>query len=136
LTPSVELIEPSEGSEIQGPKMRILGRVTLDGPPEITAGAIMKERNLEIVPFVKPITTTHLPAKKWWSQKVSILDESSGKVSGTVWIGDLQHGIGEDFRIILVIIPHGYVVPADTPYDDLPGVAVRMSNPRTVHRLS
>jgi hypothetical protein len=136
LTPQVELIEPSERAGSQGPEMQIRGRVVADESHGVAAGEIMKERNLEIVPFVKPITTTHLPSKKWWSQNVATMSGSSGEVSGSVRIGSLKYGVGEEFRIVLVIMPHGYVASTDTPYDELPAVAVGVSNMRTVCRLS
>jgi hypothetical protein len=134
-TPSVELVEPSEGAGTQVAEMRIRGRVSIEGGSRAAAAATLRDRKLEVVPFVRPLTTTHAPSEKWWSQNVATLDEASGEVSGTVRVGSQQHGAGENFRIVLLILPQGYIAKTDTRFDELPGVAVAWSNARTVCRL-
>jgi hypothetical protein len=134
-TPTIELIEPSEGAGTQGPEMRIRGRVHLEGCPDQIAVSILDDRKLEVVPFVRPIITPHSPSAKWWSQNVATISEVTGEISGTVRIGSLKSGVGEQFKVVLLILPHGFIPRTDTRYDDLPGVAVAFSNVRTVYRL-
>jgi hypothetical protein len=134
-SPSVELIEPSEGSGSQVPAMSIRGRVSIEGFPANEIGPMLKERKLEIVPFVRPMTTTHEPAKKWWSQNIAIIDEVNGGFSGSVRLGSLEYGTGEQYQIKLAILPMGYTPKTDTTFDQLPA-SVPLSNTRTVYRLS
>jgi hypothetical protein len=133
--PSVELLEPSEGAVSQVPEIKIRGRILIQELPGSAVGSILKDRGLEVVPFVRPMTTIHDPSEKWWSQNVVNIDEANGEVSGSVRIGNHQYGIGEDFRIILTILPKGYIPRTDTTFGELPAVAVALSNTRTVSRL-
>src|SRR4051794_1412178 len=135
-TPSIEITEPSEGAGTQYAEMRIRGRVSIEGGSEAAAAATLRNRKLEVVPFVRPLTTTYAPADKWWSQNVATLDEASGEVSGTVRVGSQQYGAGESFKIVLLILPQGFLPKTDTRFDELPGAAVAWSTPRTVFRLS
>jgi hypothetical protein len=135
-TPSIEIIEPSDGVGTQGSDLKIRGRVSIEGGSRATVAATLRERKLEIVPFVRPLTTTHAPSAKWWAQRVVAIDEMNGEVSGTVHIGSQKHGTGEDFKVVLLIVPQGYIVKSGTRFDDLPAVAVAWSNMITVRRLS
>src|SRR6516165_8779650 len=80
--PSVELLEPSEGAGSQYSEMRIRGRVLIQGLPGNAVVPVLKDRGLEIVPFVRPMTTAHGPSEKWWSQNVVNIDEANGDFSG------------------------------------------------------
>jgi hypothetical protein len=133
--PSVELLEPSEGAGSQVPEMKIRGRVLIQGLPGNAVGSILKDRGLKIVPFVKPMTTTHNPSAKWFTQNIADIDEANGEFWGSVRIGSQQYGVGEDFRIILTILPRGYIPKTDTTFDELPTGVVAFSDPRTVIRL-
>jgi hypothetical protein len=133
--PSVELLEPSEGAGSQVPEIKIRGRILIQGLPGNAVGSILKDRGLKMVPFVKPMTTTHGPSAKWWTQNVANIAEANGEFWGSVRIGSHQYGVGEDFRIILAILPKGYIPKTDTTFDELPTGVVAFSDPRTVSRL-
>lgn len=114
--------------------MQIRGRVLIKGLPGNKVGSILKDRGLEIVPFVRPMTATYDPAKKWYSQNVAVIDGENGKFGGSVRIGSVKYGAEEQFRIVLAILPKGYIPSTDTPFDQLP-VPVALSDTRTVIRL-
>lgn len=134
--PRVELLKPSDGDGSQDSQMEIRGRVLIQGLPGNAVASILKDRGLEIVPFVMPITTTYEPVKRWYSQNVLVIDEENGEFSGTVRIGTKdQRGSREDYRIILAILQKGYIIKSDETFRELPS-SVSLSNSRTVSRLS
>lgn len=114
--------------------MKIRGKVLIQGLTGNAVGSALKDRGLEIVPFVRPMTTTYGPSEKWWSQNVPKIDEANGEFEGSVRIGSLQYGAGEQFRIVLAILPKGYIPKADTTFDQLPST-VALSDHVTVYRL-
>jgi hypothetical protein len=134
--PSVELLEPSDGSGTQVPEIKIRGRVLIQGFPDNAVGSILKERGLKIVPFVKPMTTSYEPAARWYAQNVASIDEADGEVLGSVRIGTLQSSSGEEFRIILTILPKGLVPKTNTTFDEMPIPGfVAVSDVSTVFRI-
>jgi hypothetical protein len=136
LPPSVELLEPLEGAGSHDSVMKIRGRVFIEGLPDNAAGSILKDRDLRIVPFVMPVTTTDAQVKKWYSQDPVIVNEANGEFCGSVRIGMPEYGAREDFEIVVAILPKTYTPKrTDKPFDELPGGIVAASDPRTVSRL-
>ncbi len=136
IKPSIEIIEPSDGSGIQNSEMTIRGRLSVDDDSGVSAPSLVRERRLEVVPFVRPMTSSHEPSRRWWSQRVATINDASGEVSAVTHIGDERHGRGESFKVALAILPQGYIPQPGTILEELPAVTVALSSVRTVHRLA
>jgi hypothetical protein len=133
--PSVKLVAPSDGDGTEVPEMKIQGKVVIKGLPDNAVCSALKERGLQIVPFVRPMKPNWAPAERWYSQNVAIINEENGEFAGSVRIGSVNHGAGEPFLIKLAILPDGFIPKPDLPFDELPS-GVPVSNSRTVYRLS
>jgi hypothetical protein len=139
LTPSVELLEPREGSGSHDSEIKIRGRVFINGLPGNAIGPILKDRDLGILLFVRPVTTTYDPAKKWYSQDPVDFDEANGEFRGSVRIGIPGPSAREEFQMVVTILPRACIPPTDTDYPELPvsilGI-IASSDRRIVFRLA
>lgn len=133
--PSVKLVAPSDGDGTEIPEIKIQGKVFMKGLPDNEVCSVLKERGLQIVPFVRPMNPTWAPAEQWYSQNIAIINEANGEFTGSVRIGTEQYGKGEQFLIKLAVLPDGVIPKSNTPFDRLP-TDVPVSNSRTVFRIS
>jgi hypothetical protein len=116
--------------------MNIQGRVLIEGFPVNAVASTLKERGLKIVPFVKPMTPNYGPAAIWYAQNVANVDEADGKVWGSVRIGSDQSSVGEEFRIMLTILPRGLVPKTNDLFNEMPPRGfVAVSDVTTVFRV-
>jgi len=132
---SLTLSGPAQGAATHGYQIDIQGSLGLEGSSSAKAVSVLEKRKLEVFPFVRPLTTKDASARAWWAQNRPIVDES-GVIGGTVRIGNPKYGSNEEFAIVLVAIPEGFVHHSDQKFDDLLFPSVTVSNVRTVRRLS
>jgi hypothetical protein len=130
-SPSVELLEPSEGDVTHDSTMQIRGRVRIKGLPDNAVGSALKDRELDIVSFVRSIAKD-----KWYSQNRVTFNQSTGEFQGTVRIGEPTKGARESYQIAVGIVQRAYIPENDKPADTFPLGVTASSERRTVRRLN
>jgi hypothetical protein len=129
---SLKLLEPREKEAVQGHEIEIRGHLTqreVSKHDAVSAVKNLKDRELSIVPFVKPTTGKH----KWYAQKPTRI-EPDGKIIGKVRIGEPNRGAKTWFKIVLVVLEEGRVPEDDEQYEKIPESNYGISKRYAIYR--
>src|SRR5271157_126084 len=113
------LTSPKDGAQLQGTPVPWTGALEIR-PSAITefkgnATLELAERGIQIVPFVRPVSSHNL----WWAQSAAALD-ANGALSGVLNLGESQgSGVGLSYDVVLISVPVGAVKQGQR-FADLP----------------
>lgn len=114
----ISLSQPVDSAEVSNCVTGISGHVRIQptetSPVGTDINMTLGEREIEIVPFVRPL------ANFLWYPQTRPTITPDGVLTGSVILGDKEgRGIGEDFQVVLLAVRAGEIRPG-YPLPDLP----------------